>query len=129
MVSMVEDPFVLLVQTISERLEKLGIYVENTAFQGELENLHDIEDGDSITPEIMATAVKSGSGHMTMTAVGRLNELAWRDTTLFPSRALEEDLLASALPTKKEIIAHYMQEQLEAGVPLTEIIIPDDLLK
>lgn len=118
-------------ENVQSALDRLGIYVESIQFSGQAAIEGDVmEEGDEEPPVMFQDFIekmKSGDATATMMVMARVGDRAWTDEVLHPEAAQMEDEARKILPSRKEMIASYIKEQLAQGHKLEDIEIPEGL--
>lgn len=128
--------FTEMIENLCDDLETIGMFVSETNMAvkvnvEERETFHEIkeiaEKEGNLASEIIPL-VSNGSVSILLQMSFLTKDLAWTDQTLDPENFESDQEVDLLLPTREDMIKTYVDEQLEKGVALADIQIPDHLL-
>jgi hypothetical protein len=128
--------FTEIIEGLCDDLETIGMFVSETNMAvkvnvEERETFHEIkeiaEKEGNLASEIIPL-VSNGSVSILLQMSFLTKDLAWTDQTLDPENFESDQEVDLLLPTREDMIKTYVDEQLEKGVALADIQIPDHLL-
>jgi hypothetical protein len=128
--------FTEIIEGLCDDLETIGMFVSETNMAvkvnvEERETFHEIkeiaEKEGNLASEIIPL-VSNGSVSILLQMSFLTKDLAWTDQTLDPENFESDQEVDLLLPTREDMIKSYVDEQLEKGVALADIQIPDHLL-